>query len=87
MGRKPKRKSQGQQQAWKRKIEEQNWERWREEVDRKSSLKWVKEENGPERYIGSWEGHVSVWLQEFITGRVWNSHMVSTPAICMDRMM
>ena len=35
-------------------------------MDRKSNLKWykkVKEENGPVRYIGSWEGQVAVQLR------------------------
>ena len=52
--------------AWKKKIEKQNWENWQEEVDKKSSLKWykkVKEENGPEKYVGSWESHVAVQLR------------------------
>ena len=56
----------GSAAAWKRKIEKQNWEDWQEEVDRKSSLKWykkVKEEYGPEKYVGSWEGHVAVRLK------------------------
>ena len=60
-------------------------------MDRKSSLKWVKEENGPERYIGSWEGHVAVWLEEFITGRVYNRKSVQLPygfyTHHLDRMM
>ena len=56
----------GSAAAWKRKIEKQNWEDWQEDVDRKSSLKWykkVKEEYGPEKYVGSWEGHVAVRLK------------------------
>ena len=35
-------------------------------MDKKSSLKWykkVKEENGPEKYVGSWESHVAVRLR------------------------
>ena len=51
------------------KIEKQNWESWQEEVDKKSSLKWykkVKEENGPEKYVGSWESHVAVRLRSVL---------------------
>ena len=32
-------------------------------MDRKTSSKWYKKENGPVRYIGSWEGQVAVWLR------------------------
>ena len=35
-------------------------------MDKKSSLKWhkkAKEENGPEKYVGSWESHVHVAVQ------------------------
>ena len=53
----------GSAAAWKSKIEERTRESWQEEMDRKRGLKWykkVKEDNGPKRYVGSWEGHVTV---------------------------
>ena len=56
----------GSAAAWKKRIVEQNWEDWHEEVEKKSSLKWykmVKEEAGTERYVSSWEGHMAVRLR------------------------
>ena len=35
-------------------------------MDKESSLKWnkkVKEENGPKKYVGSWESQVAVRLR------------------------